>query len=93
MALDCYSTLPFNVHRIKDLVFGCAFIGDTGILDKPVGKGRLAMVNMGDNAKISYVIHNYTVKKAFRFFHGRLLEYFVMVIDYVSNAKRFFETS
>jgi hypothetical protein len=66
LALDRYPPLPFNIHRIKYLVFEGAFIGHTGILDKSVGKGRLTVVNVGNDAEIPNVAHKFKVKKAFR---------------------------
>jgi hypothetical protein len=66
LALDCYPTLSLNIHCVQNLVFESAFIGHTGILDKSVGKGRLTVVNVGNDAEIPNVAHKFKVKKAFR---------------------------
>ena len=68
LALDCYPPLPLNIHRIQDLIFEGAFIGHTGVLDKTISKGRLAVVDVGDNAEITDVVHNIMVKKAFQLY-------------------------
>ena len=57
LALDRNSPLTFNVHIIKYLIFGGSLVADTGIFDKPIGKGRLPVVNVGDNAEVADIFH------------------------------------
>ena len=57
VAFDRDAALSLDVHRVKHLVMKVA-LGDaiTG-LDKSVGKGGLAVINMSDNAKVANVFH------------------------------------
>ena len=55
MALDGDASLLFKVHIIEHLAF-CHFNG-LSIFKQAVGQGRLAMVNMCNNAEITDVLH------------------------------------
>ena len=56
MAFNSYATLPFQVHIIKDLFLQIAFGNCTGHFKQPVRQGTLPMINMGDDAEVSYVL-------------------------------------
>ncbi len=58
LALDRDPPLPLDIHVVEDLVLEIAVVHDAGVLDQPVGKRRLPVVDMGDNAEIPDMIHN-----------------------------------
>ncbi len=55
MGLDRDAALLLQVHRIEQLVLHLARGNGAGAMQQPVGKRRLPMINMGDDAEISYV--------------------------------------
>jgi len=57
LAFDGDAALALDVHIVKDLIAELPVIGEPGMLYKPVGKGRFAMVDMGDNAEIANLLH------------------------------------
>ena len=57
LALDRDPPLPLDVHVVEDLVLEIPVIHDAGVLDQPVGQGRLPMVDMGDDAEIADIVH------------------------------------
>ena len=57
LALDRDPALPLDIHVVEDLVLEIAVLHDAGILDQPVGERRLSVVDMGDNAEISDIVH------------------------------------
>jgi hypothetical protein len=50
------STLALDVHGIQHLLVHLPGTESTAVLDKTVGQGRLAMIDMGDDGKISDVL-------------------------------------
>ena len=46
---DCNASLFLELHIIKDLILHDTLLDGAALLYQPVGKGRLAMVNMCDN--------------------------------------------
>ncbi len=80
LALDGYTPFPFDIHVVEDLVLKVALVHNAGILDEPVRQGRFAVVNMGDNAEVSYVFHSYMLKKALqRNSGGFYVKYFLLI--------------
>ena len=57
MALDSDTTLALQIHIIQGLILHLAFADGVGVLQQPVGECAFAVVNVGDNAKISNVLH------------------------------------
>ena len=55
MTLNRDTTFTFKIHIIKHLTF--SYLNRVGCLQQPVGKGRFAVIYMGYNAKVSYMIH------------------------------------
>ena len=53
--LDGDAALLLQVHRIEQLVLHLARRDGAGPVQQPVGKRRLPMINMGDDAEISNV--------------------------------------
>ena len=51
--LDGDAPLLFQVHVVQNLVLHDALLHRAALFDQPVGKGGLAVVNVGDNGKIS----------------------------------------
>ncbi len=55
LGFDGYAPLPLQLHAVEDLVGHFPLGEGAGGLDKPIGNGGFAMVNMGDDRKISYI--------------------------------------
>ena len=55
LGLDGDAALALNVHIIKDLLAHLALGEAAAMLDQAIGKRRLAMVDMRDNAEVTYV--------------------------------------
>ncbi len=53
MRLNCDPPLPLQVHRIKKLVLPLALLDRASALQQPVRQGRLAMIDVRDDAKIA----------------------------------------
>ena len=47
------ATLTLNIHGIENLILHFTFTETTAYLDKTISQSRFAMVNMGNNRKIS----------------------------------------
>ena len=60
MALDGDASFAFQIHIVKHLPF--CYSDRLGMFKKTVGQGRFAMVNMGNNAEIPYMIHPFVYK-------------------------------
>src|SRR5581483_7996427 len=54
---DGDAALAFEVHRVEHLVAHFAFFYGAGYLKKTVGKRGLAVVDMGNDGKVSNMIH------------------------------------
>ena len=50
------AALSLDVHVVEDLVLHLALFLDVGVLDEPVGKSRLAVVDVCDDAEVTYVL-------------------------------------
>ena len=57
LAFNGNDPFPFYIHIIEELVAEVPVTHHFAGLDKPVGKGRLAMINMGYDAKVPDIIH------------------------------------
>ncbi|VTR65980.1 hypothetical protein DESC_40011 [Desulfosarcina cetonica] len=57
LALDRDAALPFDIHAVQNLILEIAVANNFTRLDQPVRQGRLAVIDMGDNAEVSYVFH------------------------------------
>jgi hypothetical protein len=54
LGLDGDSALLLDLHVVEDLAVGHLAVGEAaGALDQPVGEGRLAVVDMRDDAEVS----------------------------------------
>src|SRR5690606_5265054 len=53
VGLDGDAALALDVHRVEELGLHVAFGHGAGHLDEPVGEGRLAVVDMGDDGEIA----------------------------------------
>jgi len=47
------ATFTLNIHGIENLILHFTFTETTAYLDKTISQSRFAMVNMGNNRKIS----------------------------------------
>ena len=55
MALDGDTALTLEVHIVEHLSFGNLYGLRT--LQQSVGEGRFAMVDVGDDAEVAYMLH------------------------------------
>ena len=60
LCLDGNPPLPLKVHRVQHLLLHFTVAQTTAYLDKTVSNGGLAMVDMGDDRKVTYIIHSVT---------------------------------
>jgi len=65
VAFDSDTAFAFKVHVIQDLSLGFTFVHRAGKFEQTVGKSALAVINVGDNAKVTYVLHRCKGKKKF----------------------------
>ena len=61
MALDGDAALLLQIHIVEHLILHLPNIHRIGELQQAVGYRRFTVVNMSNNAKISYLIHIYIV--------------------------------
>ena len=61
MALDGDAPLAFEVHIVERLVLHLPFADGSSGLQKTICKGAFAMVNVGNDAKITEVFHQWFV--------------------------------
>ena len=57
LALDGNAPFPLNVHIIKELITEFTVTDHFAGLDKPVRQGGFPMINVGDYAEVSDVVH------------------------------------
>ncbi len=57
LGLDGDAALALQIHRIEHLVGHLAIAQPAANLDETVGERRLAVIDVGDDGEISYVIH------------------------------------
>jgi len=57
LALDGNASLPFDIHIIKELVAKLPVINQAGVLNQTVGQGGFPVIDMGNNAEISNLLH------------------------------------
>ena len=58
VALDGDAALALDVHRVEDLVAEIARLHAAAALDQPVGQGRFAVVDVGDDAEVTDVVQD-----------------------------------
>ena len=65
MRLDGDAALPFQIHRVEQLLLHVAGSDRAGAMQQAVRERRLPVIDMGDDAEISYVryVHDF---KSFR---------------------------
>ena len=63
VALDGDTAFALDVHRIQHLFMQIALCDAIAGLDQPVRQGRLAMIDMGDNAEIANVFHGFSFNR------------------------------
>src|SRR4030043_631252 len=65
LTLDGDPPLALDVHVIQDLILEVSLINQTRILNEAVCKGRFSMVNVCDDAEVTYVFHGFILKSWF----------------------------
>ena len=73
MRLDRDAALALQVHRIEQLFLHLAVGNCAGAMQQAVGKRRFSVVDVGDDAEISYVrcVHRSNVPSPSRIGEGR----------------------
>ena len=59
LRLDGNPALALDIHRIEHLRRHFSFVKPTAVLNKAIGKGGLAVINMGNNREIAYVFNGF----------------------------------
>jgi hypothetical protein len=62
LTLDGDPPLSLDVHVVQDLILEVSLINQTRILNEAVCKGRFSVVNVCDDAKITYILHGFVLK-------------------------------
>jgi len=57
LALDRDAPFPFQVHGVQDLIPEFPFADQAGILNKTIGQGGFTVIDVSDDAEISYLSH------------------------------------
>ena len=57
LALDRDAPFPLDVHRVEDLVAEIPVFHQADVLDQTVGQGGFPVIDVGNDAEVSYVIH------------------------------------
>ena len=68
VAFNGDTTLFFQVHIVQDLVFHIAFIHRTCYLKHTISQRAFAVINMCNDAKISYLIHSFDIVKVIMYY-------------------------
>ena len=68
VALDRDAPLALDIHRVEHLIAKLALRNAAAGLDQSIGQRRLAVVDMGDNAKVPNMFHAYLFWKMSRCF-------------------------
>jgi hypothetical protein len=63
MTLNGNATLPFQVHVIEHLCLLVLFGDGVCIFQQTVGQGAFTMVDMGNNAKVTNILHYQRITK------------------------------
>jgi hypothetical protein len=56
VALDRDALLALEVHRVEELLLHLALLDRLRVLEQAVGKGRLAVVDVRDDAEVADVV-------------------------------------
>ena len=59
LTFDGDAALSLDIHIVQYLILEVTVGYDIGSLDQAVGQCRLPMVDMGNNAEVSYSLHSY----------------------------------
>ena len=57
VALDGDAAFTLEIHSVQDLVPKIPVAYETGVLNKAIGQGGLAMIDVGDDAKVAGLAH------------------------------------
>ena len=56
LRLNCNAALALQIHRIQNLLFHLALGQRAGVFNQAVGQRAFAVVNMGNDRKIAYML-------------------------------------
>ena len=57
VALDGNSTLSLQIHVVQGLLLKLALTHRSGLLEKAIRQGALAVIDVGDDAEVADVLH------------------------------------
>jgi hypothetical protein len=57
MAFYCDSLFALQIHIVQNLIVKISFVQSLRCLQQTVGQCAFAVINMGNYAKISYILH------------------------------------
>ena len=57
VALDGNSTLSLQIHVVQGLLLELALTHRSGLLEKAIRQGALAVIDVGDDAEVADVLH------------------------------------
>ena len=88
--LDGDAALALKIHIVEDLLLHIALRDRAGLFQDAVGKGGLAVVNMGNNTEVS---DQFSVQGNSSVFGFWLLSYTVIIAYFAADVKRFRQIS
>ena len=59
LRLDGDPALPLQIHLVQELILLFPIGQGPGKFEKAVGQGRFAVIDVGDDGKISYVLYDH----------------------------------
>ena len=57
VTLDGNAPFSLEIHSVQDLVPEIPLTYETGVLDKAVGQGGLAVIDVGNDAEVTGLVH------------------------------------
>ena len=58
MAFNGDAALAFQIHAVEHLVLHILTVDGVGVLQQPIGKCAFAVIDMSNDAKITYIFHS-----------------------------------
>jgi hypothetical protein len=62
LTFDSDPPLALDVHIIQDLILEVSLIDHTGNLNEAVCEGRFSVIDVCDDAKVTYVFHGFVLE-------------------------------
>jgi hypothetical protein len=58
VALDGYASFPLKIHAVQDLIAKLPGAHQTRMLDKAIRQGGFPVIDVCDDAEVSYMLHS-----------------------------------